>query len=302
MHLLIILILRIITSILLLSRLCFLSPNATRTSTTEGRAEREVDVLLGIETDNEGRNVDDLLANTDVSLTDENTSVVDGLSETEFVDTGLQTTLQEILNLQCQNVIELHAGFVKNTNTDETANEGVSFEESLGVLLVEGEQLTAEASVDMFSNSQCRCIPGSTTDLGKGELDTPDLTLVAESILANELQLRVPRTLLMTCKEQALLQWPTYKRADSKATESQQRPYFNVKFKAREEYLHNLRRSREAEKSTGSAGFKLTPPWDFRSFRIGAWRHGCDSWLSTSSLEIDTERLEIFASCISPVR
>jgi hypothetical protein len=37
-------------------------------------------------------------------------------------------------------------------------------------------------------------IPGSTTNLGEGELDTPDLTLVAESILADELQLRVPRT------------------------------------------------------------------------------------------------------------
>ena len=32
-------------------------------------------------------------------------------------------------------------------------------------------------------------IPGSTTNLGQGELDTPDLTLVAESILADELQL-----------------------------------------------------------------------------------------------------------------
>jgi hypothetical protein len=34
-------------------------------------------------------------------------------------------------------------------------------------------------------------VPGSTTDLGQGELDTPDLTLVAETVLANELQLGV---------------------------------------------------------------------------------------------------------------
>ena len=101
-------------------------------------------MLLGVETDNERRDVDDLLANTDVSLADENTSVVDGLGETELVDTGLQTTLQEILNLQGQHIIELHTGFVEDTNTDETANEGVSFEESLGVLLVEREQLTVE--------------------------------------------------------------------------------------------------------------------------------------------------------------
>jgi len=143
-HLLIILILSIITAILLLSSLGLLPPNTARASTTEGRAEGEIDVLLGVETDNERRDVDDLLANTDVSLADENTSVVDGLGQTELVDTGLQTTLQEILNLQGQHIIELHAGFVEDTNTDETANEGVSFEESLGVLLVEGEQLTAD--------------------------------------------------------------------------------------------------------------------------------------------------------------
>jgi hypothetical protein len=35
-------------------------------------------------------------------------------------------------------------------------------------------------------------IPGSTTDLGEGELDAPDLTLVTETVLADTLQLRVP--------------------------------------------------------------------------------------------------------------
>lgn len=44
-------------------------------------------------------------------------------------------------------------------------------------------------------------IPGSTSDLGESELDTPDLTLVAESILSNELQLRVSRTGSVTCRE-----------------------------------------------------------------------------------------------------
>ena len=99
-------------------------------------------MLLGIETNDKGWDVNNLLANSDVSLADKNTGVVDGLGETELVDTGLQTTLQEILNLQGQHVIELHAGFVENANTDETANEGVTFEESLGVLFFESEKLT----------------------------------------------------------------------------------------------------------------------------------------------------------------
>jgi hypothetical protein len=34
--------------------------------------------------------------------------------------------------------------------------------------------------------------PGSTTDLGESQLDAPDLALVAETILADELQLSIP--------------------------------------------------------------------------------------------------------------
>jgi len=112
-------------------------------ATTEGRGQGEVDVLLGVETDDERGHVDDLLANTDVALADEDTSVVDGLGEAELVDTSLEATLKEILDLEGEHVIELHAGLVEHTDTHETANQGVSFEETLGVLLVEGEQLTA---------------------------------------------------------------------------------------------------------------------------------------------------------------
>jgi len=82
----------------------------------------------------------------DVALADEDTSVVDGLGETELVDAGLETALQEVLDLQGQDVIELHAGLVEHTHTDETANEGVTLEEALGVLLVERQERTAAIS------------------------------------------------------------------------------------------------------------------------------------------------------------
>lgn len=36
-------------------------------------------ILLGVETNDEGRNINNLLANSDVPLTDENTGVVNGL-------------------------------------------------------------------------------------------------------------------------------------------------------------------------------------------------------------------------------
>jgi len=172
MHLLLILLL--VTTVGLLSGLGLLSADTARTATAEGRGEGEVNVLLGVETDDERGDVDDLLADADVSLADEDTSVVDGLGKAELVDAGLEAALKEVLNLKGKDVIELHAGLVKDTDTHETANEGISLEEALGVLLVKGQELT-----------------GSTTDLGEGKLDTPDLTLVAETVLANELQLGV---------------------------------------------------------------------------------------------------------------
>ena len=116
-------------------------------------------MLLGVKTDNERGNVDDLLADAmkslvgrsqrevcpcipDVALADENTSVVDRLGETELVDASLKAALQEVLNLEGQDVIELHAGLVKDTDTDQTANESIALEETLGVLLVESKELT----------------------------------------------------------------------------------------------------------------------------------------------------------------
>lgn len=70
--------------------------------------------------------------------------MVDALGEAELVDAGLETALQEVLDLEGQHVIEPHAGLVEHADTDETANEGVAFEEALGVFLVEGEKLTAQ--------------------------------------------------------------------------------------------------------------------------------------------------------------
>ena len=148
-------------------------------------------MLLGVQTDDERWDVDDLLANADVALLDQDTGVVDGLGETELVDTGLETTLQEIFDLQGQDVIELHAGFVEDTDTDETSDEGVAFEKTLGVLLIEGQELTV-AVVSLALAMLCLVIlPGSTSNLGQLKLDTPHFTLVAQTIFAHDLEFGV---------------------------------------------------------------------------------------------------------------
>ena len=53
-------------------------------------------------------------------------------------------------------------GLVQHTDAHEAADEGVTLEQTLGVLFDELEELT-----------------GSTTDFGEDESDTPDLALVA---------------------------------------------------------------------------------------------------------------------------
>ena len=53
-------------------------------ATSEGRLEAEVNVLLRLESDDEGRDVDHLFPDSDVSLTDENTSVMDGLGQSQL--------------------------------------------------------------------------------------------------------------------------------------------------------------------------------------------------------------------------
>lgn len=121
-----------------------LAANTAGTATTEGRGEREVDVLLGVEADHERGNVDDLLADADVTLLDQDTGVVDGLGETELVDAGLETALEEIVSLEGKDVIELHAALIEHTDANKTANEGIAFEETLGVLLVESKELTED--------------------------------------------------------------------------------------------------------------------------------------------------------------
>jgi len=132
----------LITAVTLLSRLGLLPPDTTETTTTEGRCDGEINVLLRVQTDNERGDVDNLLADADVALADEDAGVVDGLGEAELVHACLEAALQKVLHLEGEHVIELHARLVEHADADETANEGIALEETLGVLFVEGEKLT----------------------------------------------------------------------------------------------------------------------------------------------------------------
>ena len=101
-------------------------------------------MLLAVQSHEETGYIDNLLADTNVSLLDQDSGMVDRLGETKLVDTGLESSFQEIFDAKGQHVIELHAGFVKDTDSDETTDEGIAFEESFGVFLFECEQLSGD--------------------------------------------------------------------------------------------------------------------------------------------------------------
>lgn len=75
-------------------------------------------------------------------LLDQNTSMMNTLCKTELVDTCLQPTLQKVLKLQSQYIIEFHAGLVEHTDPDKTTNQRISFEKTFGVFFVERQKLT----------------------------------------------------------------------------------------------------------------------------------------------------------------
>lgn len=106
-----------------------------------------------------------------MSLPDQNTSVVNALCQPALEDLGLQSTLQEVFDLEGQHVIETHARLVEHTDPDKSTDECVTLEETFGILVIQFEQLTS-----------------STTDLGKDKTNAPDLALVAQTVLAGKLQ------------------------------------------------------------------------------------------------------------------
>merc|ERR1739847_138456 len=146
-----------------------LSGDSAWSAAGQWRLEAEIDVFLAIESDNVGWNIDDLLSHSDVSLSDEHSSVVDRLGETELEHLSLESSLHKVLNLQTE-----------NADSHQSSEEGVTFEQSLWVLVLEGEQVS-----------------GGLSDLGQEKLGPPDLFLVLEANLADELQLGVESLLLV---------------------------------------------------------------------------------------------------------
>jgi hypothetical protein len=99
-------------------------------------------VLLGVGSDNERGDVDNLLANANVALSNQHTGMVDGLGQSLLENLSLKTALQESLGGKLQDIIQRALLLSHQTESLQSANKGGGLEESLGVLGVKSQQGT----------------------------------------------------------------------------------------------------------------------------------------------------------------
>lgn len=62
----------------------------------------------------------------DVPLANKDTGMVDALGKSKLEDLSLQPPLQEVLNLQTQDVIELHFPLIKHTDPHQTPEQSIT--------------------------------------------------------------------------------------------------------------------------------------------------------------------------------
>ena len=124
------------------------SGNTSGTTTSEGRVLGELDVLLRIHVNHEGGGVHDLATDANVSLSDQDASVVDRLGKTKLEHLGLKSAVHQLGGAQLQNVVQLLLLLGDQSQTSHAADDGSSLENSAGVLLIEGEEFTSSLIVN----------------------------------------------------------------------------------------------------------------------------------------------------------
>ena len=106
-----------------------------------------------------------------MSVSDDNSGMVDRLSEVALQDNSLESSFQESVNGETQDVIQFVFRFIQDTHLIKLLHKGATFENSLWVLFIEGEELS-----------------GSLSDLGQSKSDSPDFSLVLQTVFTDELE------------------------------------------------------------------------------------------------------------------
>ena len=104
---------------------------------------------------------------------------MNGLRQSLLKHQSLQSTLQEGLWRQGEDVIEFVLVFLQQSIAIHASHESTSLEDPFGIGLVK--------------HKQCPC---RVSDLGEGHLDAPELPFVLQTVFTHELQLGLETLLL----------------------------------------------------------------------------------------------------------
>jgi hypothetical protein len=128
----------------------------------------------------------------DVTLLDQDTGVMNGFGHARLKHKSLEASLQEVLHGESQHIIELVLAFIEKTIPVHASQQSLSLEDTTSVLLIQGQQHTSIVA-----------------DTAQSVLHPPKLTLVAETILSDQLQLSI-ETLLLEGPARLLKSLPIY--------------------------------------------------------------------------------------------
>lgn len=106
-----------------------------------------------------------------MSLSDHNSSVVNRSSrEVISKNNSLESSFHELGDGETQNVIELVFVFVEETHSEASSQESRTLEYSSFIMFVKGQELS-----------------GGLSQSGQGQLDSPDFSLVLQTIFTDDL-------------------------------------------------------------------------------------------------------------------
>jgi len=107
-----------------------------------------------------------------MSLVDEDTSVMDRLSELSLLNQSLESSLKELGGCQTEHIIEFALVVLQKTKSDHTSDKGLTFEESSWIVFIHGEKNTS-----------------SLSEFGEDKLSFPYFFLTSETVNTDQTKL-----------------------------------------------------------------------------------------------------------------
>jgi hypothetical protein len=135
-----------------------------------------------------------------VTLLDEDTGMMDRLGHARLEHKSLKPSFQKVLHGQSQHVIELGLALIEKTIPVHAPQKRLSLEDTTSILLIQRQQHT-------------RIVP----DTAQSILHPPELALVAETVLPDQLQLSI-QPLLLKWPARLLKSLPIYTKNSIKIT------------------------------------------------------------------------------------